>query len=370
MKSVLHIVGDSEYGGGSKIIEALVVAGLSNGWNVSVLTTDPVFMARVAEIGAVTVDLDCIWRPIKPFKDLFGLLLLRKYLKQHKYDIVHTHTTKAGLVGRVAARLAGINKIIHTVHGFAFSEVSPKKKVIFYSLIEKVAGYFCDKIVTVSEYHKQWALRLNIAPADKILAIPNGIQGVNTSLAGVKEQKGIKILFVGRLVLEKGILDLVSAVSKLNESGLGDVSLYLLGSGEDEASIIDHAKSLGTLDKINFLGFRSDVSTYFELSNIFCLPSYREGLSISLLEAMSTGISIVASDVGGNREALASGGCGLLYPSGNVDELYNNLVTLIVTPNLRTKLGLEAKERFNNIYTEKSMTDSYMKIYRELYVDS
>lgn len=370
MKSVLHVVGDSEYGGGSKIIEALIISSLAKGWDVSVLTTDAFFMKRVSEIGAKIVDVDCIWRPIKPIKDLFGLFKLCHYLKKNNYDIVHTHTTKAGLIGRIAAKLSGVKVVIHTVHGFAFSENSSKLKIKFYSVIEKVASNFCDKIVTVSEYHREWAINLKLANPNKIQAIPNGIQAVCTSANEDINRKEVSILFVGRLVLEKGILDLVSAVSILKKSNVGKVNLLLLGLGDDESIIKEHASSLGVLDSIQFLGFQENIASYYEISEIFCLPSYREGLSISLLEAMSAGIAIVASDVGGNKEALLDGKVGLLYKAGDVEALSDKLSSLIIDSTFRSKLGKAAEERFNSSYTEDTMTDAYLNLYESLYANS
>lgn len=367
MRSVLHVVGDSEYGGGSKIIESLIISALDKGWDVSVLTTDSFFIRRVDILGAKVVNVDCIWRPIKPIKDLFGLIELFKFLKANKYDVVHTHTTKAGLIGRIAARMSSTNVIIHTVHGFAFSENSSKCKIYFYSLIERVASFFCDRIVTVSNYHRQWAINLKIAKESKLQAIPNGIQGISLSEKISRKSNNFNILFVGRLVIEKGILDLVSATSMLKKSGIAEVNLLLVGAGEDELTIQEHIKSLGVENNVEFLGFKDNISTYYENSDIFCLPSYREGLSISLLESMSTGIAIVASDVGGNKEALSYGDSGLLYEAGNIESLFKCLSSLIVDDKLRFELGASAKKRFNSYYHEKIMTDAYLSLYENLY---
>lgn len=214
MKHILHIVGDSKYGGGSKVIEDLVITALEKGFRVTVLATDTTLIQRIKTIGGEVIELDCIWRKISIINDLKGLLILTSFLRKNRFDIVHTHTTKAGLIGRIAAKLAKVELIIHTIHGFAFGEDSAKKKVVFYTLIEMFAAFFCHKIVTVSEYHRQWALRLKISSSTKIVCIPNGIT-INFDNRNVAYVSPVSISFVGRLVKEKGIDDLIRAAQVL-----------------------------------------------------------------------------------------------------------------------------------------------------------
>lgn len=133
------------------------------GWDVDVLTTDPIFKESLINQGLRVINLEVIWRKINPLKDLLGLNRLYSFLKKSNYTIIHTHTSKAGFVGRLAAYLAGIPIIIHTAHGFAFHEQSSSLEICFYSSLEKLASNWCDKIVCVSDFHKKWALRLGIA---------------------------------------------------------------------------------------------------------------------------------------------------------------------------------------------------------------
>jgi glycosyltransferase involved in cell wall biosynthesis len=175
---LLHVVGESRFGGAGKIILRLGKVAQAEGWQVDVLATDPVFQQVIRQHGLGLVDLDVIRREIRPVWDLGGLIRLHKFLKREPYRIVHTHTSKAGFVGRLAARLAGVPLIVHTAHGFAFHENSPALIRLFYSSMERIASQWCDRIVAVSEFHRTWAIELGMCSPRQIIAIPNGIAEV------------------------------------------------------------------------------------------------------------------------------------------------------------------------------------------------
>jgi glycosyltransferase involved in cell wall biosynthesis len=364
LQTILHIVGDSEYGGGSKVIESLVSASLSKGYRVYVLTTDPVFQKQVSGLGAGVIDLDCIWRPIRPIKDLYGLIKLFLFLRSNKFDIVHTHTSKAGMIGRIASKLAGVNSIVHTIHGFAFSEVSSQAKILFYSSLERISAFFCDKIITVSNYHRSWALTLGIANERKLVSIPNAVSPISNVLYKASNSKEFRISFVGRIVKEKGLFDLVEAIQLLNKDY--KVFLDLVGTGEDEIELKKYSISAGIEDRVIFHGFQKSVATFLLRSDVFCLPSYREGFSISILEAMSIGMPIVATKVGGNSEALGGGKAGIICNARDSEELACAIGKLIGAIDKRAELGREAYNRYSSLYTEDCMTQEYLRLYETL----
>ncbi len=376
---ILHVLGDSSYGGAAKSILRLAKLWGTAGWAVSILTSDPQFQQAAKDEGLAFAGVDCIWRDIRPFKDLIGLFRLWRFLRQEQVTIVHTHTTKAGFVGRIAARLAGVPIIIHTVHGFAFHERSSRAKIGFYACLEKIAGCCCDRIITVSHFHRQWALDLRIAPSSKLQAIPNGISDIEEA-AGTSRQevraslgildKDVMLLTHGRLAPEKGLEDLLAAVANTQGRLQHVLHVVLAGDGPLRSLLERDAQILGLFGQVRFLGFRTDIGALLKASDIVALPSLREGLSISLLESMSAGRAIIATTIGSNLEAVGgspgSDPAALMIEPDNRHALTEAIVRLTEDEALRDILGKQARYRWEQNYTLKRAQDFYIKTYQEL----
>ncbi len=375
MVKLLHITGDSKFGGGGIIISRLAAMGQQMGWQIDVLTTDPVFQEVLKKQGTSFVGLDVIRREIHPLRDLKGLFRLWWFLIRNRYDIVQLHTSKAGFVGRLAARAAGVRTIIHTAHGFAFHEESPRRTLRLYTMLERVAGHACDRIVTVSEYHRRWAIKLGIANPRKIVAIPNGISSdrisANRDRESVRRELGIDenvqmLLTIGRLAEEKGLDDLLHAAHLIARDPEAQFKIVFAGTGPLAASLVKTAADLGIEDHTLFLGFRSDIGDLLAASDLVVLPSLREGLSISLLEAMAAGKPIITTAIGSNLEATQNGKAALLAPTKSPDALAKGIVRFSQDAALRQSIGQNAKEIFDKCYTEEAMLKSYRAQYLEL----
>ena len=310
---LLHVVGDSRFGGASRIILRLGQVAKAEGWQVDVLTTDPLFQQAVRQYGLGVVNIDVIRRRIRPLWDLAGLVRLENFLRRDPYHIVHTHTSKAGFVGRPGARLADVPVIVHTVHGFAFHERSPRSTRAFYSGLERVASRWCDQIVSVSEFHRRWALEMKICESPRILTISNGVDvaGRNPAVAppGLRRHLGagdgdLVILSMARLAADKGLEYLIEAAALL-PSGHRRFRVVIAGDGPARAQLERLARDRGVADRVVFLGYREDGGDLLAVSDLVVLPSLREGLSMALLEAMAAGKPIVATRIGSHLE-LAS----------------------------------------------------------------
>jgi len=374
-KRILHVVGDSKYGGGSVIIIRLALAAMEAGFDVDVLATDPVFQDALKANGIGVVPLHCIWRDIRPFRDIAGLWRLRRYLVAHPYDIVHTHTSKAGFVGRAAAWMAKVPAIVHTVHGFAFHEESSQVALRAYSFLERRAAHWCHRLVTVSRFHRQWALELGIGYPGQIVAIPNGIPAMRVapsrSSEAVRTELGIApgtvaVMVPGRLAPQKGLEYLVEAFELLARRGQRDVVLVIVGDGILREPLQQKCRELGIEDRVVFTGYREDIGDVVSASDYIVLPSLREGLSIALLEAMAAGKPIVTTSIGSNLEATDNGRVARIVPPKDVVALADSIEYLLQHPDVAGDMGKAARERFEACYTEKRMLDDYLSLYHEL----
>lgn len=371
---LLHVVGESRFGGVAPIILGLCRVARAEGWQADVLTTDPTFQQAVERQGFGVVNLDAIRREIRPLQDLRGLLHLVGFLREQPYDIVHTHTSKGGFVGRLAARLAGVPVILHTAHGFAFHEDSPVPVRLFYSALERLASRWCHRVVSVSQFHRDWALRLRMCAPRAIVAIPNGIAAPNRNsrldIAGIRRHLGassadILVVTVTRLAPDKGLEYLLEAAAMLPRTQ-PHIHIVIAGDGPARNRLERLAGRLGVTCRVTFLGFRDDVGDLLAACDMAVLPSLREGLSISLLEAMAAGKAIVATSIGSQREVAAHGELAWLVPPADSRSLQDAIVRLAQDRGMRDCLGANARAVFESHYTEKRMLQSYRQLYLDL----
>lgn len=357
------------------IILRLAEHAREDGFEVDVLTTDEVFQSVLKESGIGFVNLDVIWRDIKPFRDVQGLFKLWNFLRKSNYDFVHTHTSKAGFVGRFAAKFAGIKHIVHTVHGFAFHEESSWLTLKAYSFLERIAAYFCDRIVTVSKFHSEWALRLKIGTKRKVVAIPNGLSDERAKPTRTREEvrtelglsENTLMLFTpGRLAHQKGLEYLFQALQMVNEKLPSSFKLFLAGTGPIQDELNQLASELNLQNEVEFLGFRTDISDLLTASDVVVLPSLREGLSIALLEAMAAAKPIVTTTIGSNLEASNNGKAAVLVPPKDTKTLADALIDFLNSPALMAEKAKEARGLFEECYEEKFMLNSYISLYEEL----
>jgi len=361
---VLHVVGDSRYGGAGRIITGLALMAQAEGWDVEILTTDPIFQQEARRLGVGVLGLDVIRRKIRPAWDLTGLIRLSRALKRGAYDIVHTHTSKGGFVGRLAASLAGVPVIIHTLHGFAFHEQSPRTSRSLCAALERIAAAQCDRIVSVSAFHRQWAVDLRICKASRIVSIPNGVRDTarpHTARSDVRNKLGLRdsdvmLLNTSRLAPDKGLEYLIEAVSLLPRTPA--FQCFIAGDGPQRDSLEALASALGVRDRVRFLGYREDVSDLLAAAEIVVLPSLREGLSIALLEAMSSSKPIIATRIGSHVEVAEPNQAAVLVPPADGKSLSAAIVSLAGDRNQMAQMGARARAAFEAHYTEDRMVEA------------
>ncbi len=298
-----------------------------------------------------------LWRAYRALVRLF---------RTQAFDVVHVHTPVAALVGRLAAARAGVPKVVYTAHGFYFHEHMPLPKRAVHVALEWIGGRFTDLLFTQAEEDAETARRLGLSRGP-VHAIGNGSDParfrpaaeepsararIRAELATPPDRPVIAV--VGRLVDEKGYPELLAAMRNVN------AELWVIGErlASDHAGSVDAAIAAlegdeATRSRIRFLGYRSDVPDILRGADIFTLPSHREGMPRSIVEAMLTGLPVVATDIRGSREEVIEGETGMLVPVNDAAALSVALSRLVDDPSLRARMGAAGLQRARSIYDEK-----------------
>ncbi|WP_114638002.1 glycosyltransferase family 4 protein [Desulfolucanica intricata] len=315
-------------------------------------------------------------RAIKPVGDIKSILNLSKYFREVKPDLVHTHTSKAGVVGRIAARLAGVPHIVHTIHGFPFHEDMSFLKRKLYQGIEKIAGKLTDVMLSQSREDILTAEKLAIHPrAGPLVHIGNGVdltqfnpvrftmkQKIAFRFAlGIREDEPV-ITMIGRINPEKGFHDLIDALHMIRQ-----LSWKTLLIGPDEGYlpvILSKIKGYKLEDRVKILGLRRDIANLLAISDIYVLPSYREGLPRSLIEAQAMELPCIATDIRGCREIIEPDQTGILIKPGDFTALGRSLWRLLENPGLRSQMGRAGRERAEEFFDEQVVNKKVLEAYR------
>jgi glycosyltransferase involved in cell wall biosynthesis len=290
----------------------------------------------------------------KAIKKIRGILI------EEKPDIVHCHSSGAGFVGRLATK----NKIptFFTAHGWGFNIGVPFTQKCIAIFAEKYVSKYCEKIICVSQFVRDLGLKYKIAKKEKFEIIYNGVDVVEKKLYNLKNKK-IKILFVGRLAEPKEPLILLKVYQKLSDEFKQNLEINIVGDGPKKKELSLFVKK-NNLENVNLLGNlpRSSVFDIMTESNIFVLISKYEGLPMTILEAMSVGLPIIASDVGGVKEVVNKNN-GFLLKNNSVQELKIVLDKLINNKKLREKMGETSKERVLEKFSLIEMLEKTDKVY-------
>ena len=319
-----------------------------------------------------------IERKPSPSKDLQVLFKLFKLFRKEHFDIVHTHMPKTGLLGMLAARFAGVPIRINTFHGEVWAtRTGWRRKAL--KLLDQLVGLLATTILVVSPSQQAFLVKEGILPPGKAKVIAAGsICGVNPARfhpdsdirftlrndLGIAQTATV-ILFVGRLNWDKGMLDLASAfdtIAKQNSS----VVLLLVGAEEDVSFSQIQAICVAKSDRLHYVSFTSAPEHYMAAADIFCLPSYREGLPMTILESAACAIPTVASRIYGITDAVAEGKTGVLFTAADIAGLTQALLKLIDDPLLRQEMGEAARVRALELFPSHKITEGMLALYSEL----
>ena len=317
-------------------------------------------------------------REINPYFDLLAFVKLFRLFKQEKYDVVHTHSSKPGILGRFAAKAAGIKHIVHTVQGFAFHEHSAKWHLLFFGFLEKLAGYATEKVIFVNQKDKKLALRLKLISREKIVLIRNGVdisyfENKNgkfdkSTLPDVGAQDRL-VCMVARLWEQKAPEYFVKAVPLILDK-FPRTKFLVIGDGPLKAALLKLTKSLQVDRSVRFLGWRSDVNQILRVIDVFVLPSLWEGLPLSILEAMAASKPVVASDIKGNNELVEHGETGFLFPPRNHQQMSDYVAKLLGDPGLAQMMGFNGYKRVKQRYDINKIAEKIDYLYKSFFSDN
>lgn len=325
-------------------------------------------------------------RKISPFLNIKSIYALVNLIRKHQYDLVHVHTPIAAVLGRIAAKIAGVKRIVYTSHGLPFHDCSSYKEYALYSNVEKLAALLTDIILSQNHEDIATAKKLGLCPPEKIAYLGNGVdidrfnrdrldpdhQAQLRKSLGIPDTANLIIGTIGRLTRKKGSGYLIEATAKL-VSQFPNLHVLIIGgelSTDPEpfyTEITERIRTLGIQNNVTLTGIRQDIPEILGLLDIFTLPTFtHEGLPRSIVEAMSMSLPVVATDIRGCREAVLHEKTGLIVPPQDSQKLAEALGKLLSNSEMRSAYGQASRQRVESEYDESFVFERLENFYRDL----
>jgi glycosyltransferase involved in cell wall biosynthesis len=366
--NLLYVITKLELGGAQTQVLSLIRHLDKGKFRLFLFTSKGGFLvAEALAINNLTV-YTSTWleRPINPFKDLLALIEIYRFIKKNNIEIVHTHSSKAGILGRLAAQLAkitaggkksltttarrnSVRKIVHTVHGWSFNEYQSSLARGLYIFLERFVGRFTDTLIVVSDWDKRKGLENKIGKDDTYALIRYGINfdEFQVRARSLKQDLGMDVddLVVGMIACfkpQKAPQDFIKVAASVHKI-LPEVKFLLVGDGVLRKDIerLIYAYNLQT--RVILTGWRQDIPGILSVIDVFVLTSLWEGLPISVLEAMASSKPVIATHTGGVTEVLAEGRGGFIVPAHDTGAMTDRLVSVLKNETLRNQMGQNAR---------------------------
>lgn len=386
-RKVIHVITRLDYGGSAQntmltvlghdrtLYEPVVVAGAPGRWDAQGGQPATDANGRCLEKeGIRCVMLPTLVREIHVRNDIRALWELVKLFRREQPHLVHTHTSKAGVLGRLAAWLARVPVMIHTPHGHVFYGHFGRVRSWIFMQVERLLTSLTTRMIALTESERDEHLQRKIGRADHFVVVPSGIDLDKFRRARSRESQpvhgfslplgGVVVGSVGWLTPVKGHRYLIEAVTKLLP-GFPYLHVMLVGSGDLRDELAAMGQRLGLGDRLHLLGHRDDVEACLAAMDLFVLPSLNEGMGRALVEAMAAGLPIVATRVGGVPAIVQDQVNGLLVPPGDADALAEALRSLLSRPERMKQLGEAASRSIGQRYGTDAMVRSIEALYQE-----
>jgi glycosyltransferase involved in cell wall biosynthesis len=375
---VLHPITRLTLGGSSENTIASCVALDRAGYDCILATSfresDASSLADARRRGCRVVDIPALGREVAPLADLAALAELVRLIRRERPAIVHTHTSKAGFIGRLAAVIARAPAVIHQPHGHIFyGYYSPRRTAVFTAL-ERQAARWTDRIITLTDRGAQEHLARGIGRAEQYVAVPSGVPTAELRAAAsprgeARARLGLDpdafiVVGLGRLVPIKGF-DLLARALPALVAQIPSARVLLVGDGAERAHLGAIAASMGVAERLRMTGETTDVASYLAAADVVAVPSRNEGMGRVIVEAMALGLPVVATTVGGIPDVVTDGECGRLVEPEDTDALAAALIELGRDPALRRKLG-EAAVRRAEAFSTAVASEKLLAVYATL----
>ena len=364
MRRILQIITKSELGGAQSHVADLL-DGLRNADTELHIATgiEGALTERARELGAHVHILPRLQRSLNPVKDRAAVRECAQLLRRVRPHIVHAHSSKAGVIARLAGRRTGI-PVIFTVHGWGFNPGTSLPSRVIAWAVEFSLAFVGARIICVSENSRQSALSLRVGNKERLVTIHNGI--LPDAPLAHPEAVPARIVMVARFSEPKDHATLLRAVAALSTQDTPDFTLNLVGTGPNFEAMQLLARELQIENRVKFLGDRHDVADILGESQIFVLSTYSEGLPISIMEAMRAGLPVIATDVGGISEEVEHRHNGFLVPAHDAPALAEALRELLRSPDLRAQMGHASRQKFEGAFTRDRMINQIQQLYAQV----
>jgi glycosyltransferase involved in cell wall biosynthesis len=364
---VLHVITRLTLGGSSEAcisqIEALDAAGYDCTLAVGFRESDNDTLAQARARGCRLVDIPTLGREAAPHRDVPALFALARLIRRERPVIVHTHTSKAGFVGRLAARITRVPQILHQPHGHILYGYYGPVRTRAYVALERLAAGWADRLVMLTDHGADEHLAHGIGRSGQFATVPSGVpldqlRAAAPTRDAARARLGLParafvIVGLGRLVPIKGYDLLVDALPAV-AAALPDTRLLLVGGGPLHPALESQAARLGVTDRLTITGATRDVVTPLAAADVFAAPSRNEGMGRAIVEAMALGVPPVGTRVGGIPSVIADGESGRIVPPEDPVALARALIQLGRDPGARAALGAAARRRAELFSTEEA----------------
>jgi glycosyltransferase involved in cell wall biosynthesis len=387
MIKIMHIITRLDMGGSAQNTlltckelsgkyKTILVHGLSHESKMSAREKQIVEngIEKAKKKGVKVIALPAMVRCISPFKDLKTLLSIVWLIFTERPDIVHTHSSKAGILGRVAARICFVPKIIHTPHGHVFYGHFGALASRIFLWVEKLFARLTDRMVALTDGEMDDYIKLSVCSPEKLLKIHSGVdvklfKQSNGNMVKKRRSLGldqnVKVVgFVGWLLPIKGPMYLLKAMDYVWLS-YPETTLVIVGKGDLDMDLRAQAQQLKANGRVKFLGWREDINEIMPVFDVLVLPSLNEGMGRVLVEAMAVGKPVVASRVGGIPDLVLDGETGYLVPPADEKALADGIKMLLDDPGKAWEIGQNGKKRCEQFSIE-AMIDKLADLYSDI----